>query len=123
MNDILTAVAALRPAPVEEKGIGKYAPTIIVAIILALCLWVGATLVSVGQTLSTMLANVNSIQKSVDEIKVNQNTTSDKVADLQSRVAQHDLRLNAIELDATRMKERIRIVEGQKPLSPGTLPQ
>ncbi len=119
MNDILTAVAALRPAPVEEKGLAKHVGTIIVALLLALCLWVGATLVSVGNTLTKVSTSVDNIQKSVDELKLAQNGMNDKIADLQSRLAQHDQRLNSIDGIDTRLAERLRIVEGQKPLSAG----
>jgi hypothetical protein len=58
------------------------------------------------------------VQKSVDELSLKQGSTSDKIADIQSRLAQHDLRLNAIDAAQLRMNDRIRLAEHQPPLHP-----
>lgn len=121
LNDFIDALAKTRaPAP-EESGLAKYIAAAIGAIAIALCLWVGSTLVSVGQTISTMNANVINIGKAVDDLKTQQSGLGDKVADLQSRLAQHDLRLNAIDQWRQSTNDRLRIVEGQKPLTANQL--
>ena len=119
MNDILTAVAALRPAPVEEKGFAKFGFPVVIALVIGLLGWAGASLSSLSTAVATMAANLTTVQKSVDELNTRTAGITDKIADLQSRLAQHDLRLNAVETEDLRMKERIRIAEGQKPIKAG----
>lgn len=118
MNDILTAMSIFqRPAP-EEKGLAKHASTIVVAIILALCLWVGASVTSLSTTVTRMSANLDSLQKSMSDLQASQSAATGKVADIQAAVAKQDARVLAVEQDQQRMRDRLRIVEGQKPLGP-----
>ncbi|MEG8025034.1 hypothetical protein QP162_12545 [Sphingomonas aurantiaca] len=65
LNDIASLIAATRPpaAHVEERGLAKHAATIVVAIILALCLWVGASVSSLGTIVTRMSANVDALQR------------------------------------------------------------
>lgn len=102
----------------KESGLAKYVPLVVIAMIVGLLGWVGTSLAGLPSSIATMSANLASVQKSVDEIKMQQGGLTDKVSDLQSRLAQHDLRLNAMDQWRATTNDRLRLVEGQHPLQP-----
>ncbi len=114
--EIVAAIQALTPP--EEKGIAKHATSIIVAIVLALILWVGGTLWGLNNTVTRMSANVDTLSKSISDLQSGQGASTKTISDLQRSDAAQDARGNAFEADMNRIKERVRILEGQRPLDP-----
>jgi hypothetical protein len=113
--DIVAAIQVLN-AQQDERGVMKHAPSIIVAILLGLIFWVGATLLSLNNTVTRMSANVDTLSKSISDLQSGQGASSKTIGDLQALTARQDARSDAIEADMSRVKERMRILEGQKPL-------
>ncbi|TCP94482.1 hypothetical protein C8J42_101948 [Sphingomonas sp. PP-CE-1A-559] len=118
LNDIASLIAATRPPAVasEERGLAKHAATIIVAIILALCLWVGASVSSLGTTVTRMSANVDALQKGIADLQTSQGSASIQLSDTKATNAKQDARADAMEADVLRVKERVRMLEGQRPV-------
>lgn len=118
LNDIVSLIAATRPPAVahEERGLAKHAATIIVAIILALCLWVGASVSSLGTTVTRMSANVDALQKGIADLQTSQGSASIQLSDTKATNAKQDARADAMEADVLRVKERVRMLEGQRPI-------
>lgn len=124
---IAAAVAALTPVPVPvpaprqenslaEKIIGG-AATLIGAIILALLFWVGNSIGDLSKSVTLMSANVDNLQKAIADLQQGQGATSKTTSDLQAGLAASGARTTAIENDVTRVKERVRMLEGQRPLN------
>lgn len=118
LNDIASLIAATRPpaAHVEERGLAKHAATIVVAIILALCLWVGASVSSLGTIVTRMSANVDALQKGIADLQASQGSASLQLSDTKATNARQDARADAMEADVVRVKERVRMLEGQRPI-------
>ncbi|MDD1452625.1 hypothetical protein NHF48_019610 [Sphingomonas sp. H160509] len=110
----MAALAALAPA--EERGFAKHASTIIGAVILALILWAGGQLLNLNNTVTRMSADVSALSKSIDGLQTGQGASAKIIGDLQRSDAAQDARDNAYEADMNRVKERVRMLEGQKPL-------
>lgn len=117
-SEIVAAIQALSAAQssADDRGMLKHASTIIVAVILALVLWVGATLLSLNTTVTRMSANVDVLSKTIDGLQTGSAASGKTIGDLQAMTARQDARANAIEADVNRVKERVRMLEGQKPL-------
>ncbi|WP_294356312.1 hypothetical protein [uncultured Sphingomonas sp.] len=126
LDDLAALIAATRPppptpAPVtlppDDRGLAKHASTVIVAIILALCLWVGNSVSSLGTTVTRMSANVDALQKGIADLQASQGSASVQLSDTKATNAKQDARADAMEADMGRVKERVRILEGQKPIT------
>ena len=123
INDILTIVAALKPGgvqpappPSEREGLTKLMVSGVSAIILGLIFWVGTSVNGLSTSVTKMSANVDQLQKSISDLQHSQGTTSQQLSDGKAVNARQDARMDAVDADVGRMKERLRIVEGQKPL-------
>lgn len=120
MATLIEALAQRPPPPApaspDERGIAKHAATIIVAIILGLCMWVGSTVSSLSTAVTKMQGTMDEVQRSVGNLQASQTTAVQQVSDLRTLVAKGDARADAVEADVGRVKERIRILEGQKPI-------
>lgn len=112
--NLVAALAALTPP--EERGIAKHAASIIGAVILALILWAGGQLLNLNNTVTRMSADVSALSKSIDGLQSGQGASAKTIGDLQRSDAAQDARDNAYEADMNRVKERVRMLEGQKPL-------
>lgn len=131
MNDMLTIIAALRggtpPTPTspgsEKEGTTKLVVggviSMIGAIMLGLIFWVGSSVNGLSTSVTKMSANVDQLQKSISDLQQSQGTTSQQLSDGKAVNARQDARMDAVDADINRMKERLRIVEGQKPLPDG----
>ena len=131
MNDMLTIIAALRPAATpttatpgpEKEGTTKVVVggviSMIGAIILGLIFWVGSSVNGLSTSVTKMGANLDQLQKSISDLQQSQGTTSQQLSDGKAVNARQDARMDAVDADINRMKERLRIVEGQKPLPDG----
>ena len=82
--------------------------------------WGGSSVNGLNQTVTKMSANVDQLQKSIADLQQTQGTASQQLSDLRITNTRQDARHDAVEADLKRMKERIRMVEGQKPLSGDT---
>lgn len=104
--------------PVDNSGntFAKAAGGIIVALVLALMVWVGSTLSGLTTSMATLTANVSSVQKSIADLQQSQGSAAQQLADGKANDAKQDARLDAHEADTNRIKERIRMLEGQEPL-------
>lgn len=114
--------AAPAPAPVrdDDRGVTKLVVggicTMLGAIILALIFWVGSSVNGLSTTVTKMSANVDQLQKSIADLQQTQGTATQQLADIRTTNAKQDARQDAVDADINRMKERIRLLEGQKPL-------
>ncbi|MFW2829868.1 hypothetical protein [Sphingomonas sp. ID0503] len=120
LAELAAALKVLQPPPApvaaEATGIAKHAGTIVVAIMLALCLWVGATIYSLAQTTTQVSTKLDAMQKALDGMSSEQQQTGQRIAEIMAAQAKGDQRLTAVELEQQRMRERLRAVEGQAPL-------
>lgn len=121
LMEMIGAMNALHPtaAPVDNSGntFAKAAGGVIVALVLALMVWVGSTLSGLTTSMATLTANVSSVQKSIADLQQSQGSTLQQLADGKASDAKQDARLDAHEADTNRIKERVRMLEGQKPLT------
>jgi len=117
--DIVSAMVTLN-AQQDDRGITKVIVggvcAAIGAILLALIFWVGSSVNSLSTNVTKMSANVDQLQKSISDLQTTQGTASQQLADGKATDARQDARADAIDADINRMKERVRILEGQKPL-------
>lgn len=122
-------VPLLRPpappaAPAAERGdltktiVGGIVATI-GAVALALIFWVGTSVSGLSTTVTKIGANVDQVQKSIADLQATQGATSTQLSDGKAANAKQDARADAQEADINRVKERVRILEGQKPLGAG----
>lgn len=86
------------------------------AIILALIFWLGSSVTGLNTTVTKMSSNVDQLQKSIADLQQTQGTATQQLSDIRTQNARQDARQDAVEADLKRMKERIRIAEGQAPL-------
>lgn len=114
VNQIVKAMAALEP---KENPLQKHASTIVVAVILALILWVGNTVSGMTTTVTRISTNVDQLQTSIGDLRSGQSQATKTMADLQAAQAKNDARADAIEADMMRVKERVRQLEGKPPLT------
>lgn len=115
-EEIVAAIKALS-ASQEEKGWTRHIPSMIVAVMLALLFWFGSTVFNLTTAVTTLSVNVNQMAKTMTDYQGVQAGSAKTIGDLQERTAREDARISAVEQDGLRTKERIRILEGQKPLS------
>jgi hypothetical protein len=66
--------------------------------------------------MATLSANVSSVQKSIADLQTSQGSAAQQLADGKAIDAKQDSRLDGHDAEFNRLKERMRIVEGQKPL-------
>lgn len=123
---VLQALQPQAPAPSparDDKDITKTVVggvvALIGAIILALVFWVGSSVNSLSSVVTRMSANMDTLQKTVNDIQAAQNTTGQQLADGKAVNAKQDARQDAVEADINRIKERVRMLEGQKPVRVG----
>jgi hypothetical protein len=107
------------PAPPEDRGIAKHAAAIIVAVVIALVLWVGNSLTGLNTTVTRMSANVDQAQKSIGDLQASWGAAAKQLAEGQATDARQDARADALETEVNRVKERVRAAEGLKPLPSG----
>jgi len=115
------------PSGGDDRGITRLivggATAAIGAIMLGLIFWVGTSVNSLSGSVTKMSANVDQLQKSIADLQVNQGATSTQVSDGKATNAKQDARADAQEADINRIKERVRMLEGQKPLQLGRAPE
>jgi hypothetical protein len=115
--------AAPAPAPTrdDDRGVTKLVVggicAMLGAIILALIFWVGSSVNGLGTTVTKMSANVDQLQKSIADLQQTQGTATQQLSDIRTTNAKQDARQDAIDADMNRVKERVRILEGQKALT------
>lgn len=109
------------PAPAKEDSLSKTlvngAVSVIGLIIVALIFWIGNSINDLSKSVVIMSTNVESLQKSIGQLQQGQGETSKTTSDLQAGLAAGGARTTAIEADVTRVKERVRMLEGQRPLN------
>ena len=115
------SLATPPPAPPQapENGILKAIAAGAGTILVALCIWVGSTISGLSNTMTKVSTNVDAMTKQIGDMQVTQQTTTGRMSDMQAAIAKNGSRIDAIADDQTRLRERMRIVEGQKPLNLG----
>ncbi len=125
LAQLLEAMQAMHavPAPApsnEERGVTRVivggVTAMIGAIMLALFFWVGTSVSSLSTAVTKMSANVDQLQKSITDLQQSQGTASQQLADGKATDARQDARLDGHDAETNRIKERIRVLEGQPPL-------
>lgn len=116
--------APAQPTRDDDRGVTKLVVggviALIGAIMLGLFFWVGGSVNSLNTTVTKMSANVDQLQKSIADLQQTQGSATQALGDLRATNAKQDAEQLAIKEDLNRMKERIRIVEGQPPLRGST---
>lgn len=118
LGELAAALAALRPASNEAQSLSKGVQTIIVAAALGIGAWVMSSINAVQTTLAGVSTTVQSIQKAIGDIQTAQGSATVAIGDMKAQNAQLVQRVTTLETGAQRMNDRMRIVEGQKPLDP-----
>ena len=112
------------PARDDDRGVTKLivggVVILIGAIMLGLFGWVGTSVNGLNTTVTKMSANVDQLQKSIADLQQTQGTATQQLSDIRTQNARQDARADAVEADLKRMKERIRMAEGQRPLTGDT---
>jgi outer membrane murein-binding lipoprotein Lpp len=112
------------PARDDDRGVTKLivggVVILIGAIMLGLFGWVGTSVNGLNTTVTKMSTNVDQLQKSIAELQQTQGSAAQQLSDLRITNTRQDARHDAVEADLKRMKERIRMAEGQRPLSGDT---
>lgn len=126
MNPTPAPVAVVAP-PVDrdsDAGVTKLIVGGIVVLIGVIMLgvfgWVGSSVNGLNTTVTKMSANVDQLQKSIADLQQTQGTATQQLSDIRTQNARQDARADAVEADLKRMKERIRMAEGQRPLTGDT---
>lgn len=100
-----------------SKSVVNGAVGIVGLILVALIFWIGSSINDLSKSVMIMSANVDSLQKSIGQLQQGQGETSKTTTDLQAGLAAGGARTTAIEADINRVKERVRQLEGQRPLN------
>lgn len=121
-QDLIAAIAAMRatepPAPPAVRIAGMIAVPVVVGLILAILGWVGTGVSGLSTSTAQIQVSLATVQKTVDSLSAGQADTVKQLSDINTRLGQHDLRLNSLETRYTQMNDRMRIKEGQQPLHP-----
>ncbi len=132
LMEIMQAVQLMQapPAPVpvpirdDDRGVTKLIVGGVIAVIgvimLAVFGWVGTSVNGLNTTVTKMSANVDQLQKSIADLQQTQGTATQQLSDIRTQNARQDARDDAIEAEMKRVKDRVRIAEGQKPLRTDT---
>lgn len=110
------------PVPVrdDDRGVTKLivggVVILIGAIMLGLFGWVGTSVNGLNTTVTKMSANVDQLQKSIADLQQTQGTAAQQLSDIRNTNTRQDARDDAIEAEMKRVKDRLRLAEGQKPL-------
>ena len=118
---LLELAAALRPAAVApvapvlpvaaiDPGLGKSIGIAIQAVVIALMLWVGKTTYDVSITVATMSAQLTSVVSDTAKMQ-------DRMDATEKALAINTSDDKALSATVDRLRERVRIVEGQKPVT------
>ena len=118
LDDLVALLAALRPAGPDAQSLSKGVQTLIVAAALGIGAWVMSSINAVQATLAGVSTTVQSIQKAIGDVQTAQGSAAAAIADMLAQNAQLVQRVTTLEAGSQRMSDRIRIVEGQKPLEP-----
>jgi len=138
LMEIMQAMALVHPAPApvapvpvavpvtaeKDGGVTKLIIGGVIAFIGFILLltfgYAANSLTNLNTTVTKMSSNVDQLQKSIAELQQTQGSASQQLSDLRITNTRQDARDDAVEADLKRMKERIRMAEGQKPLSGDT---
>ena len=119
---LMQAPPAPVPVPIrdDDRGVTKLIVGGVIAVIgvimLAVFGWVGTSVNGLNTTVTKMSANVDQLQKSIADLQQTQGTATQQLSDIRTQNARQDARDDAIEAEMKRVKDRVRIAEGQKPL-------
>ncbi|TCP92737.1 hypothetical protein C8J42_102513 [Sphingomonas sp. PP-CE-1A-559] len=136
LREIIQMMAVMNPSPAPvavvapavdrdgDAGVTKLIVGGIVVLIGVIMLgvfgWVGSSVNGLNTTVTKMSANVDQLQKSIADLQQTQGTATQQLSDIRTQNARQDARADAVEADLKRMKERIRMAEGQRPLTGDT---
>ena len=119
---LMQAPPAPVPVPIrdDDRGVTKLIVGGVIAVIgvimLAVFGWVGTSVNGLNTTVTKMSANVDQLQKSIADLQQTQGTATQQLSNIRTQNARQDARDDAIEAEMKRVKDRVRIAEGQKPL-------
>lgn len=118
-GELAAALAALnRPQQqAEPQGIAKHVGTILCAAIIAMGVWMASTISSLQNTLTSVSTKVDAITKTLGDVQTAQGGSVAAIGDIKAQNAGLAQRVATLETNSQRLNERMRIVEGQKPLT------
>lgn len=132
LETLLSALTVLHPSPVavtpivadKENSLTRAlitgASAIIGIIIIGLLGWMATSVATLNTNMGIVSTNISGIQKSIADLQTSQGSAAQQLSDMRTQNARQDARADAVEADVKRMKERIRMTEGQKPLTGDT---
>lgn len=120
-QELLAAITALRASdqtPASMRIGAMIVIPVVVALIVGILGWVGTGVSGVSTSVAQIQISLAGVQKTVDSLSTGQNDITKHLAEIDTRLARHDDRLNNIDALDQRINDRVRIAEGQKPLHP-----
>jgi len=129
LMEIMQAVSlAHQPAPVAAPSSDKDSLTraiitgvsaTIGLIIIGLLGWMATSVSTLNTNMGIVSVSLTTIQKSIADLQQSQGSAAQQLADGKAIDAKQDARIEAHEADMSRVKERIRLLEGQPPVNIG----
>ena len=131
LMEIMQAVSlAHQPAPVAPvvppasetsltRAIITGTSAMIGIIVIGLLAWVATSVSNLNTNMGIVSVSLTTIQKSIADLQQSQGSAAQQLADGKAIDAKQDARLDAHEADMSRVKERIRLLEGQPPVNVG----
>jgi hypothetical protein len=115
-------LAAMRPTSPDTQSLPRIFQGMIVVIALAVAFWVVTSINTMQQTLVGVSMTVKAIQDSVGSVQSAQTGSANQIGDLRASSAQIAVRVSALETAVLRNADRLRVLEGQKPIDEKSAP-
>lgn len=117
--ELVASLAALRPQQQQDQqGLAKHVGNGLALIVLAMGFWMATTISTLQNTLTQVSTTVTAINKTLGDVQASQGATVSEVSDLKAQNAALAQRVTTIETGIQRNADRMRLLEGQKPLGP-----
>lgn len=118
LAEILAAARALAPTPPPSSadGMAKQVSTVLVGLVSAAFIAAATGLFSMSGTLASVKTTLDTVQKSVNDMQADRRADAGRISDIQTAVAKQDGRITAGAEGLDRVRERVRLLEGQPSL-------
>lgn len=116
-GELAAALAALnRPAQPEQLGFAKHVGNGLAVLVIGMGVWMASTISSLQNTLTGVSTKVDAISKTLGDVQTAQNGSVAAIGDIKAQNVGLAQRVTTLETNVQRLNDRMRIVEGQKPL-------
>lgn len=118
LAELVNALSAMRQRDTPEpQGLAKHVGNGMAVIVLAMGFWMANGISNMQRDLAEVSTKVEAIGDTVGKMQQAQNGTGADIGDMKAKAAELAARVTALESSRTSFNDRMRIVEGQKPLS------